>query len=126
MEKEKEKDLKPEAGVEKAAEQTAENQEMGDDSYLVHFKKPFVFEGVSYDSVDLSGLEFLNAADMIATNKIIERGGTVNVLPEMFLEYACIISSRASDKPVEFFKALPPKDALKVKNRVTNFLFGED
>lgn len=63
---------------------------------------------------------------MIATNKIIERGGTVNVLPEMSLEYACIISSRASGKPVEFFKALPPKDALKVKNRVTNFLFGED
>lgn len=123
---EKEKDLKQQAEVEKAAEQTAENQEMEDDSYLVRFKKPFVFEGVSYDSVDLSGLEFLSAADMIATNKIIERGGTVNVLPEMSLEYACIISSRASGKPVEFFKALPPKDALKVKNRVTNFLFGED
>lgn len=123
---EKEKDLKQATEVEKAADQTAENQEMEDDSYLVYFKKPFVFEGVSYDSVDLSGLEFLSAADMIATNKIIERGGTVNVLPEMSLEYACIISSRASGKPVEFFKALPPKDALKVKNRVTNFLFGED
>ncbi len=123
---EKEKDLKQLAKVEKTIEQTAESQEMEDDSYLVRFKKPFVFEGVSHESVDLSGLEFLRAADMIATNKIIERGGTVNVLPEMSLEYACIISSRASGKPVEFFKALPPKDALKVKNRVTNFLFGED
>ena len=95
-------------------------------TYLIVFKKPFVFEGASYDSVDLSGLEELSAADMIAVNKTIERGGTVNVLPEMSLEYACLISSRASGKPVEFFKALPPKDALKVKNRVTNFLYGED
>ena len=32
---------------------------------------------------------FISAADMIAVNKTIERGGTVNVLPEMSLEYAC-------------------------------------
>ena len=88
--------------------------------------KPFTFEGTTYESVDLSGLESLSAADMIAVNKTIERGGTVNVLPEMSLEYACLISARASGKPVEFFKALPPKEALKIKNRVTNFLYGED
>lgn len=104
-------------------EQTSEADE---ESYLIKFRKPFVFEGTSYDSVDLSGLEDLSAADMIAVNKIIERGGTVNVLPEMSLEYACLISSRATGKPVEFFKALPPKDALKVKNCVTNFLYSED
>ena len=63
---------------------------------------------------------------MIAVNKTIERGGTVNVLPEMSLEYACLISARASGKPVEFFKVLPPKEALKIKNRVTSFLYGED
>lgn len=101
-------------------------QEEEDNLYLVRFKKPFIFEGTSYESVDLSGLESLSAADMIAVNKIIERGGTVNVLPEMTLEYACLISARVSGIPVEFFKALPSKEALKVKNRVTNFLYGED
>lgn len=106
--------------------QGEKEQEIKDNPYLITFKKPFVFEGVSYNDVDLSGLEDLSAADMIAVNKIIERGGTVNVLPEMSLEYACLISHRASGKPVEFFKALPPKEALKVKNRVTNFLYGED
>ena len=99
---------------------------MEDNPFLVFFKKPHTFEGVSYESVDLSGLEDLHAADMIAVNKTIERGGTVNVLPEMSLEYACLISARATGKPVEFFNALPPKEALKVKNRVTNFLYGED
>ncbi len=102
----------------------AEQQE-GGSPYLVEFQKPFVFEGASYKSIDLSGLEEISAADMIAVNKMIERGGTVNILPEMSLEYACLISSRVSGQPVEFFKALPPRDALKVKNRVTGFLFGE-
>ncbi len=97
-----------------------------DKPYLIVFKKPIIFEGIVYNSVDLSGLEEISAKDMIAVNKIIERSGTVNVLPEMSLEYACLIAARASGLPVEFFEALPPKEALKVKNRVTNFLYGED
>lgn len=97
-----------------------------ENQYLVVFKKPFVFEGVRYEKVDLSGLEELSAQDMIAANKIMERSGSVNAMPELSLEYACIISARATGKPVEFFKALPPKEAVKIKNRVTNFLYGED
>lgn len=118
--------LNSSAEAEAVAVEARKKQEAEENTYLVLFKKPFVFEGVSYESVDLSGLEELKAGDMIAVNKIIERGGTVNVLPEMSLEYACLISSRASGKPVEFFKNLPPKEALKVKNRVTSFLYGED
>lgn len=107
--------------------QKAEKRQKTEDTpFLVVFQKPFQFEGASYDSVDLSGLESLSAADMIAVNKTIERGGSVNVLPEMSLEYACLISARASGKPVEFFKALPPKEALKIKNCVTNFLYSGD
>ena len=123
MEKEK---VLTQAEAEAAAVEARKKQEAEENSYLVQFKKPFTFEGVAYESVDLSGLESLSAADMISVNKTIERGGTVNVLPEMSLEYACLISARASGKPVEFFKALPPKEALKVKNRITNFLYGED
>lgn len=97
-----------------------------ENKYLVVFAKPFTFEGKTYDNVDLSGLEDLTAKDMIATNKIMERGGTINVLPEMSLEYSCIISSKAANLPIEFFQALPPKEALKVKNRVTSFFYSED
>ncbi len=103
------------AEAEAAAVEARRKQEMDDNPFLVFFKKPFTFEGVSYESVDLSGLESLSAADMIAVNKTIERGGTVNVLPEMSLEYACLISARASGKPVEFFKALPPRRLLRLR-----------
>ncbi len=123
---EREKKLDQATDAEAAAVEAVKKQEMVDNPYLVVFKSPVLFEGTSYDSVDLSGLENLSAADMIAVNKTIERGGTVNVLPEMSLEYACLISARAAGKPVEFFKALPPKEALKIKNRVTSFLYSED
>lgn len=123
---ENDKNVSQAAEAEAAAVEARKKQEAEDNPHLVVFKKPYFFEGESYESVDLSGLESLSAADMIAVNKTIERGGTVNVLPEMSLEYACLISARACGKPVEFFKALPPKEALKVKNRVTNFLYGED
>ena len=56
----------------------------------------------------------------------MERSGSINVLPEMSLEYACIFASKATKIPVEFFQALPPKEAIKVKNKVTNFFYGED
>ena len=109
-------------------EQTAEkiSNEENKNPYLVVFYKPFEFEQKSYRSVDLSGLENLSAADMIAVNKIIERGGTVNALPEMSVEYACIFSAKATNMPVEFFNALPAREAIKVKKVVTNFLYGED
>ena len=105
---------------------TDQMPEVQENPYLVVFKKPFTFETETYESVDLSGLEEISAKDMIAVNKMIERSGTVNVIPEMSLEYACLISARATGKPVEFYKAIPQKEALKIKNRVTNFLYGED
>lgn len=114
------KEEKEEAACSKPDEKSEGNP------WLVTFKNPYTFEGTVYRNVDLSGLEDLKAGDMIAVNKTIERSGTVNVLPEMSLEYACLISAKAAQMPVEFFKGLPPKEALKVKNRVTNFLYGED
>ena len=74
--------------------------------------------------MDLSGLEDLSARDMIQTQRTMERSGSINVLPEMSLEYACIFASKATDLPPEFFQELPPREAIKVKNRVTNFFYG--
>jgi len=97
-----------------------------ENKYVVTFTKPFVFEGKTYEKIDLCGLEDLAARDMIAVNKIIERGGTTNILPELSLEYACLISGKATKMPVEFFQSLPPKEAMKVKNKVSGFFFSED
>ncbi len=103
-----------------AAEAEEENK------YYVKFRKPFIWEDETYEGVDLSGMEDLSARDMIQAQRIMEKSGSINVLPEMSLEYACIFASKAAKMPVEFFQALPPKEAVKVKNRVTNFFYGEE
>lgn len=95
-------------------------------SLTVKFSKPYRFEDETYKEIDLSGMDNLTAEDMIAADKYLARNGNVTVMPEMSLEYACFIASKATDLPVEFFRRLPPKDAIKVKNRVTNFFYSED
>ena len=102
------------------------NGEVIEGQYVVVFNKPYTFEGTTYTKVDLSGLDNLTAADMIAANKVLDRTGSFTFLPEMSLEYACIIAGKATNLPVEFFKGLHPREAVKVKNRVTAFFYGTD
>jgi hypothetical protein len=97
-----------------------------DNAYLVIFKKPVTWEGSTYTEVDLSSLENLKASDMIQVQRTMEKSGSVSVLPELSLEYALLFAAKATKIPVEFFQSLPPKEAIKVKNRVTSFFFGED
>lgn len=96
-----------------------------DGEYYVKFKKPFVFEGQTYDGIDLSGLEDLKAMDMIETQRQLNKSGNVSTFPEMSVEYACIFAAKATKLPQEFFQWLPPREAIKVKNRVVNFFYGQ-
>lgn len=100
--------------------------EVLENEYVVVFNKPYYFEDKEYTKVDLRGLDNLTASDMIAANKVLDRTGSFTFLPEMSLEYACIIAAKAANLPVEFFKGLHPKEAVKVKNRVTAFFYGTD
>ena len=88
---------------------------------VLRFAKPYTFT-----EVDLSGLENITAADMIATQKQMTKGGSVDMLPEMSLQYATIIAARITGKPIEFFTRLPAREAIKLKNIVSGFIFGAD
>lgn len=98
---------------------TAENP------YIIKFGKPYIFEDETFNSVDLSEIENITASDMIATQKAMSKNG-IEALPEMSLEYCCIIAARVTGKPIEFFTGLPARDAVKLKNVVTGFIFGAD
>ncbi len=97
-----------------------------EESLVIKFNKPYLFEGRTYDGIDLSGMEEMTAADMIAVSKLVSRSSGVDVIPEVSLEYACHFAARAANQPVEFFLYLPPREVMKVKNRVMGFLFGSD
>lgn len=93
---------------------------------IIKLSRTYDFEGEKIKTIDMSGLENITANDMIKANKVLNNNGTVTVLPETNLEYTLIIAASASGLPIEFFKTLVPKDAMKVKNRVTSFFFGEE
>lgn len=126
------KDMNKEQAVEEVSTAQAVTDAVEDDededSLVIKLKKPYLFEGKEYSEIDLSGLEDLSAQDMIAVNKIMSRssGATMDIMPEVSLEYACVLASRAAKQPIEFFTGLPPKAAIKVKNRVMGFLFGAE
>lgn len=92
----------------------------------ITLSRTYVFEGKKIDCIDLSGLENLRASDMIEANRILERSGSASFLPEMSLEYACLMAGRATGLPVEFFYALKPADSMKLKNRMIRFFYGKD
>ena len=105
-----------------ASSDVEENEEV---SMLIKFKKPYKFEGKEYTEIDLTCMEDLTGADMIAVNKIMQRTNPgINVMPEVSVEYAFHFAARAAKLPVEFFTNLPPKESMKVKSRVMGFLFG--
>ena len=118
----------------------AAEQETEEESLVLKFRKPYKFEGQEYTAVDLSGMEDMTAGDLCAVAKLANRElGVTVILTEHRLEEALPLASRAvvmdrgrilcegpSHKPVEFFKGLPPVEAMKLKNLVTGFLYGGD
>ena len=83
---------------------------------IIKLSKTYDFEGEKIQKLDFSGLENVTADDMIKANKVLASSGTVSVLPENDLHYTLIIAASATGHPIEFFKSLKPRDAIKVKN----------
>ena len=104
-----------------AAAHDTEDQE----DLVLRFKKPYSFEGETYTEVDLSGLEDLSAADLCKVGKMVKKIDGVDPIAEMSLPYAIFMAARVTGKPLEFFQQLPAREAVKLKNLVVGFLYGE-
>lgn len=104
-----------------AADPNTEDQE----DLVLRFQKPYSFEGETYTEVDLSGLEDLSAADLCKVGKMVKKTDGVDPIAEMSLPYAIFMAARVTGKPIEFFQQLPAREAVKLKNLVVGFLYGE-
>ncbi len=96
-----------------------------DEEKIVNLSKTYEFEGKKISRLDFSGLENITANHMIKANKVLNTSGNPSIMPENDLYYALVIASYATKIPVEFFKGLHPRDAIKVKNVVGNFFYIE-
>lgn len=97
-----------------------------ENSLIFRFRKPYLFEGKEFTEVDLSSLEDTTAADLSAVNRILNKTGTVSPVPEMSMDFSIYMAARVAKLPVEFFQRLPAREALRLKNTVTGFLYGGD
>ena len=97
-----------------------------EDYLVIKLKKPIMFEGNKYTEINLSGLENVKAADMVSINRRMTRNGSIDITPELTLEYALNMANIVTGLPLEFFDQLPPYAAMAIKGRVTNFLYGRE
>ena len=80
----------------------------------VKFAKPYKFEGTEYDEVDLSGMDGMTIQDMIDIQKKL--AGEIATLA------AVEATTKASGKPVEFFKLMPRAKIKQVQTAILNNL----
>lgn len=97
-----------------------------EDKLVLKLSKEYKFEGKAYKEIDLHGLENIDADAMIKVNRRLSRSGNTDFLQEMTLEYACVLAEAATELPEAFFRSLHPKDAIKLKSRITVFLYGTE
>ena len=97
-----------------------------EESLVVDLSKEYNFEGEKISTIDFSGLERVNAKTMIKASKVLTTAGDIQLLPESSLHYTLIIASECTRLPIEFYERLNPRDAMKIKNTVTSFFFGEE
>ena len=106
--------------------QTGAEAEAEENSTVVKLSQVYRFEDQEISELDFSGLESITVANMIKANKTLSSSGNFSVLPETDLQYCLSIATDVTGLPIEFFKKLKPRDGIRVKNKVTSFLFGGD
>lgn len=97
-----------------------------DDNAIIKFNKPYTFEGQTYTEINLAGLDDLSTTQLQQAERIFERGGGVSAMKELNIEFACIVASIATGKPLEFFNNLPAREGNKIKTAVGSYFFGSD
>lgn len=105
---------------------TEEKKTVEGNSLTVKLSKTYDFEGDKISEIDFSGLENITAKTMIKANKVLTADGDVQIMPESSLHYALIIAAECTAYPIEFYERLKPADAMKVKNTVTGFFYGNE
>jgi hypothetical protein len=87
------------------------------------FKKPYEFEGKTYDKLELD-LDSLSGADISAVKKLYAAGGNFSPIPATDSDFCIMLAARLIKQPVEFFNAMPARDYCAIAQGVSNFLLG--
>ena len=102
--------------------------EASEDQLNLKLITPLTFGGVTYETLDLHGLESLKAGDLKRVSKLYMKlhPAANPATLESNLEFTFLIASRILAQPLEFFDSLSARDAIALKTVVVGFLFNAD
>lgn len=90
---------------------------------IIKLKKPYTFEGETYNEINLEGLENLTGLDSEEVEKLHkQRNPAFFGVLSLNVDYQMLIAAKATDLPVEFFKSLPLQAYNAVSLAVMGFL----
>lgn len=88
--------------------------------------KAIEFEGITYESFDLSGLEDLSGEEYASLLKQAEKIDGESMVPEKSLTFAFLAAAKVTGKPYDLFFHLKGKDASKLRYNIGSFFLAED
>lgn len=94
-------------------------------NHVMQLEKPYLFDGKTYNEIDLSGVADLNSMQEAAAENRMAREGFVVTETSFNYLYACAIAGMATGLPEEFFTGLPLRETVKLKNAVNDGGFFE-
>lgn len=97
-----------------------------ENSLLITFARPYLFEGKEYTQIDLSRLGSLTTGQLYELNKRFAVEQYISPRPEADLSYCCMVAAEVARLPQEFFDDLPAREGVKVKNEVMKFFLQEE
>lgn len=101
-----------------AVDKPAEKEE--DKEGIVKFSKPYTFEGVEYNEIDLSKMADLTIGDAIDAQSELDQVAQLSAMT--MTEFATILAQKATGYPIEFFRFAPASVARKIRAEVLSLI----
>lgn len=115
-------DVKQTAAVEEKKVNVTESDTDTDGLNYTHvFKKPFEFEGKTYDKLTFD-FEGLLGSDMIAVENEMAAVGEYVLSPEISTSFLSKMAAKAAGVGSDLIEHLPIRDFGKIKNKSRDFL----
>lgn len=105
----------------------AEAEAQNDDIYTHTFKKPFTYEGQTYETLTFD-FSALTGEDAIAAQDEMDRVRKAALVPAANITYLSVIAARACIVPlaVNVLRATPLRDFNRITGRARAFLLGAE
>ena len=110
--------------VKKNKPESTTEENVQESTRVLKLRTPVEFEGVIFESLDLSGLDKLTGKDIRELDRLFKmKGGKLgNNVKEFDSLYLQLVAARAAELPLEFFDAIGAKDATRLEVEIRNFL----